>query len=183
MALSPRVSLVKAIVGLTADASQINGNTQAQATLEPVLALQRKVHTFGVTDAGTAGNAVGEREVFYAERACTVKAVRYGSGIAVTADNTTYATITLQKRPASAVGTPVSVAENTTKITDTVMGANLVAFTNYTMTLTSTLADLNMVAGDILTIKVAKASTGVALGAAVTASGQSAQISIELEET
>lgn len=156
------------------------GMGSAKTTATQV-ALRRRVHWKG-TDGGTAGSAIGEEICFRAEVACTVISAHFCGGIAITADASNIATFLLQKRPASGPSSPVTVASASTVTTDPVFGSNYTAWTPLQLTNSGTAANLSMVAGDVLTMKVTKGGTGVAVGAAATATGANIHIAIVVEE-
>jgi hypothetical protein len=161
---------------ITDVASMSNPATTARQAL-----LRRRVSK-GITDGGTAASAAGEIVMFRAEVACTVISVHYCGGVAITADNTNNATFLVQKRPASAPGTPATVATASTAITDPTFGANYAAFTPLQLPNSGTAANLAMAAGDVLTVKATKGASGVAFGAAATATGATAEIAVVIEE-
>lgn len=144
--------------------------TNAQAAAEARKVVKQRSFTWSFTDGGTAATAVGETVIFAVDSNLStgikVLAVNVAFPVGVTANNSTYATITVAKRTSG--GASSTVAQNTTQVTDTVLGANATAFKFYPMTLTA--ANVALTQGtDVLTLTVAKASTGVALGSATAA--------------
>lgn len=113
-----------------------------------------------VSDAATAGTAVTETVVLVAPYPLKVVSAKMAAPIAVTASDSTYATVTVATR--SAGGSPTTVAVMTTKTSGSGGTGNMTAFVPYAMTVTT----LILAAGDVLTLAIAKASTGVALTAA-----------------
>lgn len=130
--------------------------------------------SFPINDAATAGTAVTESVILATTRRILVKGVKLAAPIAVTAHDTTYATITVSKR--TAAGAAVIVASQTTKLVPAGGLGSLVAFVPVALTLVPAVAQL--VAGDVLTVLVSKASTGVALTAATSV----ATVTVDYEE-
>lgn len=90
-------------------------------------------------------------------KAFKVKSVVVLPSTDLAAHATAYVTYTTQKRPSAALGTPVSVAAF-----DTATGGSnvsLTAWTAYSVTLTTTLANRKFAVGDVLTFKSAETST------------------------
>lgn len=160
-------------------------STADQARVNQAL-VRRKV-TIQVTDVGTAGNAIGEQVCFRAEVPCKLISAELSPGIAITGSDTNFCNLLLQKRPASAPASPVTVANmQTTATTPTPsLGAGpTTAFTPITLTNSATGANLVLVAGDVLTFtKNGVNGTGTAIGAAATAAGAFAHLTLEIEET
>lgn len=104
----------------------------------------------------TAGNA-DEWPVFVADKALTITGVKWVPAAAVTGDNTNYFSIAAQNKGAAGAGTTAVTA---TKAYTT--GVNSVAFDAEDLTLSSTAADLNMAAGDVLTLKRTVTASGLA---------------------
>lgn len=111
-----------------------------------------------VSDAATAGTAVTETVCLVAPYPLKIVSAKMAAPIAVTANDTNYATVTIGTR--SGAGSASTVAVMSTQITGG--SGNLVAFVPVAMTVTTTI----LAAGDVLTIKVVKAASGVALTAA-----------------
>lgn len=128
--------------------------------------------TANISDAATAGTAVTESVIYRAPAAGVVKAAYYATPVGVAGNDTTFATFTLSKRTGG--GAPVVVASQNTKITGGAGSA--VAFVPVPLVLVG--AAVQLAAGDVLTIAVAKASTGVAISAATSTAG----ITVLLEE-
>lgn len=122
----------------------------------------RRQYTIQLTDAATAGTAVTETVMARIPVACRLITAYMSAPIAVTANDTTYATVTVAKR--TGAGGATTLASQTTKITGG--SGNLAAFVPAALTNTATSANLAIAAGDVVTVAVAKASTGVALTAA-----------------
>ena len=166
---------------LQGNLASLPGMTDLRTQMRQTLRRRTETVTFG-TDGGTAASAIGEVSIFRAKVPCQVLAVDYMSGIAITANNSNFATLLVQKRPVGAPASPVTVATNTTQITDTVFGANVAAFAAVSLTLSATAANLQLAVGDVLTATATKGGTGVALGAAATAAGASPGLQIQIEE-
>jgi len=137
-------------------AASNTGISDAKATAD---AMNKRTFHILVADAATAGTAVTETVIVQVQRAGIAKAVRIATPIAVTAHDTNYATFTVAKRTGS--GSASTIASQTTKITGG--SGNVTAFVPVTLTLTD--ANVVLAAGDVLTIAIAKASSGVALTA------------------
>lgn len=126
------------------------------------LLLREKIEAH-VTDGGTAGTAQTETFIWRNDTGVDmyVYSARFCTPVAVTANDTTYATFTLAKRD-SAGANSATVGSMTTQITGG--SGNVTAFLPVSLTLTA--ANRVVPAGSVLTIAVAKASTGVAIAAA-----------------
>lgn len=107
-----------------------------------------------------AANVLAEHAIFRAPAGLTVKAVKYVPDAVLTANDATYATITVQRRAADGTGN-VTVASQTTKITGG--SGDWLAFQAVALPLT--VADIVLAAGQILTVEILKASTGVVVPA------------------
>lgn len=155
-------------------ADQLNLETIAGVTSLPNAAKQalqknQRHIRFYFTDGGTAGTAQTETPVGRCDAnlstGWTVLEASVVLPISVTANNSNYATFTLNKRTSG--GAAVVVAQSTTQITDPVFGSNATAFVAYPTALSATAANLLLAAGtDVLTFAVSKTGTGVALAAA-----------------
>lgn len=133
-------------------------------------ALSQRHRTVYFTDGGTAATAQTETPFAAVDPAANltnwqIKQCSLIFPIAITANNSNYATFTVNKRTSG--GAAVQVAQNTTQISDGVLGANVVAFQAYNMTLSGTAANLVLAAAtDVLTFAMTKTGTGVAVAAA-----------------
>jgi hypothetical protein len=131
------------------------------ATLVKALLL-RRAHSIPVTDGGTAGTAQGETVLWRNNTGASVKVVsaHASAPVAVTAHGTNYATFTVTKRTSAGA----SAATVATFATDTVTTDDMTAFAPVALTLT----DANVVVPDgyVLTGKVTKAASGVAVASA-----------------
>lgn len=132
------------------------------------------VRVSGVTDGGTAATDVVERVVYTNNTGGDLKviAVFVTCPVAVTSSDTTNKVFLLQKRPASAPGTPATVNNADTSATGaSSLGTTplATAFTRCTAPAASfTSANQILVPGDALTLKTTHGSTGVAVAAAST---------------
>ena len=88
----------------------------------------------------------------------TVTAVKIVPFAALTADNTNYKTVSLNRRLAA--GSATVIASRATTITDT---GNWVALTPITLTLSTTAADLVVAAGETLSLHLVHTASGVAV--------------------
>jgi hypothetical protein len=122
-------------------------------------ALAQTQYTARIFDAATAGTAQTETPIGVVQDAGQVKAIYVQVPVAVTASDTDKATITIAKRTAAGA----SSATIATLVTNVAQG-NLVAQAAYSLTLTA--ANTRLAAGEVLTVAVAKAGSGVALTAA-----------------
>lgn len=139
------------------------GSAGLSNTKDSVNKMHYRSYSVLISDAATAGTAVTETNVAaYVPNACKVVACYVAAPIAVTASDSVYATFTLAKRTAGGSGT--TIATQTTKTTGSGGLGSLTALAPYA--LTTTAANVELAAGDSLTIAVAKASTGTALTAA-----------------
>lgn len=114
-------------------------------------------HTLAVQVAGnaTAGTA-DEFLAFVAPFNLKITGVKWVPAAAITANGSNYFTLTLRNRKADASGTalPASRAYSAT---------NSTAFVSEAMTLSSTAADLNVAAGEVLTVEKLVTGTGLAM--------------------
>lgn len=135
-----------------------------------VAAANSRVYRTTVNDGGVAGTAVTNSPFAVVPYAGLVKSIKFSAPIAVTGSDTTFATITVSKSTAGA--TPVVLGTATTQVTGGL--GSLVAFQQYALTLSTVAGALDIAANDVLTVAVAKASTGVALVAATSLASVSA---------
>jgi len=87
-------------------------------------------------------------------------AVQIHPQVALTADNTNFLTVTVNKRTAAAPGTPVALAIATSTISGANSTGNWVAFTTFSMTL---VAGAFVSPGDQITVITTKGGTGPAV--------------------
>lgn len=133
--------------------------TNALALAEVQKQRRRTIH-LAVQDAATAGTAVTETVVTYADRALRVVGVTVAAPIAVTAAAANIATFNLAKRTAGGASTNVATGSTVTAGTP----GTLTAFAPAALTVVAAAAEL--AAGDALTFAVVKGASGVALTAA-----------------
>lgn len=106
-----------------------------------------------------AGDTTAETAIIRLQQACTISSIKITPTGAATASDTLYATITIAKRD-GAGGAASTIVAPTTKLSGSGGTGNWVAFTTLDA---GTLANTYCVAGSVLTITVAKASTGTQL--------------------
>ena len=127
-----------------------------------VAALHTKYYTAAIqmNDLTTITVGLLENILFQTPVAGKVVSVSFGTAIAVTANDTNYATWTLAKR--TGAGAAATIATQTTKITAG-MG-NLAAFVPYAaVTADFTVANTALAAGDVVTLVITKTAAGIAL--------------------
>lgn len=106
------------------------------------------------TTAGDSTVAVVARAPFR----CTVTGAYFIPTAAATGHTTNYATLTVTNKGAAGSGTTeVAVLALTS-------GVDLAAFDEKALTLSTTAASLNLAEGDIVSVAVTKAGTGLAIG-------------------
>ena len=106
-------------------------------------------------DDGGLGAAVGPELVFIAPFACRILSVTHTDIVGITADNTNYATFAIVDDTGSN-----TLATGTTEIT------GLGDFTQYVpmaITLSTTVADLDLAAASAVSLEITKAAAGVAV--------------------
>lgn len=123
---------------------------KSQIGAGPLLLLQKLV------DAA-AGTATAETIVFVATGPITFRNIGFMPSAALTADNTNNATITVRRRAADGTGAATVVA-----ITTNVASGN---WTQWVRKSFGALANNSLTAGQMLTIEITKAGTGVAVPA------------------
>lgn len=106
---------------------------------------------------GAAGTATAESVIPRPMLACRVVGIELVPAAALTADDTDYATITVRKRD-GAGGAASVIASVTTKITGG--SGNWTAFVPVSL---GTITNADLLAGDILTVEITKAASGVAI--------------------
>lgn len=106
----------------------------------------------GQATAGTADEFPG----FVAPFNLKITAVKWLPAAAVTADGTNYFTLNLRNRKADASGTALPASRS-------YAATNSAAHVPEAMTLSATAADLNVNAGDVLTVSKVNAGTGLAM--------------------
>lgn len=158
MALSDREFLKQAQAG------QIGSMPLAGDPNVPVRNAHTKYYQFLVSDAATAGTAVTETAMKIPVQGKVI-GVSVTAPIAVTANDTNYATVTVAKRTAG--GSASTIAAKNTKTSGSSGSGSLTAFAPYDFPAAAfTAANIQLAAGDALTLAIAKTGTGVALNAA-----------------
>ena len=125
----------------------------------------------------TANAAVGKFCAVYFPYACTIKSLQLVPGITGTADATDYATILVELGTAGVLRTAATVAT----IAAGTNGYTAFVPKSLDAFLSTTQANLEAAAGDVLLVSVAKAAAGRAFGAAATASGSKANLFVRVE--
>lgn len=92
---------------------------------------------------------------------CTVTGVYYLPAAAATGHTTNYATVTVTNKGTNGSGSTAVAALALTN------GVDLTAFDEKAITLSTTEASLNLAEGDVLSVAVTKAGTGLAIGAGI----------------
>ena len=168
--LSDRENLKQAEAGLVGSTGMTTAPTQTAAYL-----VVKEAHTLQpacpVTDGGTAGTAVTEMVMYRSRNAGFIKAISLTAPIAVATNGANFLTITVSKR--TGAGGAVTLATFTTSAT------SMVAFVPILLTLTATTANLSILAGDVITVAIAKSGAGVAFAAATA----QALVQAEIEQT
>lgn len=165
--------------------SQMDGITNARfpaGETNPAMTMGRLRRAVAwVDDAATAGTAVGEKLLVYADatycpNGLLVKQVNWLPGVNVAGDDTDYATIIVNSRSANG-STAVSISTVTTKTTGG--SGSLTAFVRYSAAITGA----NAYVGPGLSISVAatKAASGKALTAAAASAGDKFGIEVVYE--
>ena len=116
-----------------------------------------------LADDGGAGNAVTEAYFWRAKSDCHVVDVKLLSPTAETANDTNYATITLQKAD-GAGGASSTVASQTTKTVSGGGGGNIVVGVPWNLPIASSAAAA-LTAGQVLAVASAKAASGLDMAA------------------
>lgn len=101
-----------------------------------------------------AGTATAETILFRVPSACSLVSFQYVPKGALTGHDTNNAVITIRRRPASGPGTPATIVARTTNVAN----GNWVAWTAVDF---GTLANSTLNAGDIITMQIEKAASGV----------------------
>ncbi len=129
-----------------------------------VRAKHTKHYQFLVTDFGVADRAVTKTAIHMPVKG-RVTAISITAPLAVTGNDTTYATITVAKATGTSAATIAAIATKATIAAGAIgTAANLAAAVPYkVLTNAFTIANMQMAADDVLTVAIAKASSGVAL--------------------
>lgn len=145
----------------------LGGLQQNIATRDLALAevqrMRRRTVTIYVQDAATAGTAVTETVMLCCPAGGTIRVVsaKVAAPVAIAADNTDYCTFTVSKRTGAGSATSVSSADTRAASLNA-----LAAFVPEALTNSTTAADLDLAASDVLTFKVVKSGSGKAICAA-----------------
>jgi len=148
---------------------------------DPELAVKqmhRKEYVFFLTDDGDAGTPNPEMAIPMPV-ACRVVSCKVTAPIAVTGHATTNAVFTVAKRTGAGSATTISTFTTTLSAP----ANSLAAFVPAAMTVTA--ADAVLAASDVLTCKLTKGSTGVAVTTAAgddTAAGSRCTVTVVVEE-
>ncbi len=140
---------------------------------DPLSGCVKEAHTkyyhFQVSDFGTAGRAVTTTAMHMPVRGKVVS-VSITAPLAVTGNDTTYATVTVAKQTGASATTIAAIATKATIAAGAIgTAANLAAAVPYKLLANAfTASAVQMAADDVLTVAIAKASTGVALTTAIT---------------
>jgi hypothetical protein len=114
-----------------------------------------RVFVVPVAGQSTAGTA-DEFTAFVAPFACKVVAVKWVPTAGITANGSNYFTLTLRNRGAAGSGTALPAQR-------AYSSGNATAFVAESATLSATAADLNVAAGDVLTVEKLVTGTGLAM--------------------
>ncbi len=113
-------------------------------------------HTFLIPVAGQGTAATTDEWAgFVAPFRCVVTAVKWTPNAAVTADGTNYFSVVVKNRGSGAGTTAIA--------TRAYSATNGVAFTSETVTLSGTAADLNVAAGDLVSVAKTVGGSGLAM--------------------
>lgn len=128
----------------------------------------RKYVEVDITDGGTAATAATERCIHRAKYAGRVVSAHWTPPVAIAANGATYFTTTLYKKTGAAASVAIgTIASSATS--DVALVPREFAYTE---------ANKKYLAGDVLTLAVTKASTGVAIASATAP----ARVSVIIEE-
>lgn len=150
-------------------------STNALAAILPIPAsnedeirkLVRQVSTWTNDTAAATTTAIAEQAAIVARQKSRFNIARFAPAAAVTGTATNFFTLLIAKRPATAPGTPVNLitfAADTATTDDVAAFAArdlLAAATLATYVPTATSADFDLEEGDVLTVAVTKAGTGM----------------------
>lgn len=156
---------LQAVAGFVANCvgsqSNFTGDKRAAAR-----ALIRKTYDIGVKAAvdGAAGTTTAGAGTLCLpmSKPGRVIGAKFIPDAALTANDTNYATLQLEKRDGLG-GAAVVVASRTTQITGG--GGNMAQLVNYPLVISTTVATTQFAAGAILTVSITKQGTGVAVPA------------------
>jgi hypothetical protein len=155
---------LKALIGLVA------ASAAGSSSSDPENEVRKMTSQSGhwVNDAAATGtNAIAEIPIFVARQKCRIVGVKFCPQAALTGTATNYMTLLVAKRPASAPGTPVNLV---TYAVDTATTDDIAAYAARDLLAAATLAtyvptavgtDFELQEGDVITIQVTKAGTGM----------------------
>ncbi len=128
-----------------------------------------KYYHFLVSDFGTAARAVTTTAIHMPVRGKVVS-ISLTAPLAVTGSDTLYATVTVAKQTGASATTIAAIATKATIAAGAIgTAANLAAAVPYKVLANAfTLSAVQMAADDVLTVAIAKASTGTALTTGIT---------------
>lgn len=154
----------------SASAGMVGSLGNAVDPLTPITGSVASSHTryyhFQVSDFGTAARAV-TTTAMHMPVAGKVVSVSITAPLAVVASDSVYATVTVAKKSGVTASTIAACATKAT-IAAGAIGADLVAAIPYKFLANAfTAANVNLAADDVLTVAIAKASTGTALTTAI----------------
>ncbi len=156
-------------------AKELSGAVKALVAITPLPTtneqelrkLTRQVSTWNNDTALATTTAAAEQVAIVARQACRLVGVRLAPGAAITGAATNFFTLLIAKRPATAPGTPVNLI---TYAADTPTTDDIAAFAARDLLAAATLAtyvptatsnDFDMEEGDVLTVAVTKAASGM----------------------
>ena len=156
-------------------AKELSGAVKALIAITPlpttneneVKKLSQQVSTWNNDTALATTTAAAEQVAIVARQACRLVGARFAPGAAVTGAATNFFTLLIAKRPATAPGTPVNLI---TYAADTATTDDVAAFAARDLLAAATLAtyvptatgnDFDLEEGDVLTIAVTKAGSGM----------------------
>ncbi len=163
----------------TAQAGHLGSAGCAVDPMVTVKAAHTRVYNFPVSNIVQASGAIGtviEYPMFRVPFACRVLSVYVTAPIAVANAASNIVTFTCARERA-AVSSTIATADTTTT-TGVAFATGLAAFVPKAMTLSATSANLDLVAGDVVTIAAAKGASGVLINGLQTA----CMVSVTVEE-
>lgn len=167
MALTDREILKKAQAG------HVGSSGMALDPSLEVAKMHQRTYTVLVADAATAATAVTETAIITVPTACRFIGAKIVAPIAVAAAASNIATFNIARERA---GVSVNMAAGSTVTAGT--PGSLTAFVAAALVNNATSANLDLVAGDTITIAVVKGASGVAL----TAATSYLQVQVTVEE-
>lgn len=145
------------------EASQLSSNEgDMTGTAKTIVSKAHyRYYTAQLTDAATAGTNATETVVCYLTNKSRLIAAYIAAPAAVAADNTDYGTITVAKRTAGGSATTIASGDSRAASLN-----GLTAFSPAALTNTATTANLDIAAGDAITVKLIKSGSGKAFSTA-----------------